>query len=47
MQFENVGRRSFLRTMGAAGMLSALPEAAFALHAGGEQIAVLVVGANE
>ena len=39
MQFENVGRRSFLRTMGAAGMLSALPEAAFALHAGGEQMA--------
>ena len=39
MQFENVGRRSFLRTMGAAGMLSALPEAAFALHGGGEQIA--------
>ena len=33
MQYENLGRRSFLKTMGAAGMLSALPEAAFGLHA--------------
>jgi predicted dehydrogenase len=39
MQFESVGRRSFLKTMGAAGMLSALPEAAFGLHAGGGHIA--------
>jgi len=39
MQFEGSGRRSFLKTMGAAGMLSALPEAAFGLHAGGGQIA--------
>ncbi len=39
MRFESVGRRSFLKTMGAAGMLSALPEAAFGLHAGGGQIA--------
>jgi len=39
MQFESVGRRSFLKTMGAAGMLSALPEAAFGLHPGGGQIA--------
>lgn len=33
MQSENVGRRYFLKTMGAAGVLSALPEAAFGLHA--------------
>ena len=39
MQFESVGRRSFLKTMGAAGMLSALPEATFGLHPGGAQIA--------
>ncbi len=39
MKFESVGRRSFLKTMGAAGMLSALPDAAFGLHAGGGQIA--------
>jgi len=38
MQFESVGRRSFLKTMGAAGVLSALPEAAFGLHAGGGSI---------
>jgi len=38
MQFENPGRRSFLKTMGAAGMLSALPEAAYGLHPGSEQI---------
>ncbi len=35
MQAERVGRRSFLKNMGAAGMLSALPEAAFGMHAGG------------
>lgn len=39
MQFESVGRRTFLKTMGAAGMLSALPDTAFGLHAGGGQIA--------
>jgi len=38
MQFESAGRRSFLKTMGAAGMLSALPEAAFGLHAGSGSI---------
>jgi hypothetical protein len=38
MQFESAGRRSFLKTMGAAGVLSALPEAAFGLHAGGGSI---------
>jgi predicted dehydrogenase len=39
MQFEDIGRRNFLKTMGAAGMLSTLPEAAFGLHAGSGQIA--------
>jgi predicted dehydrogenase len=34
MQSEIAGRRSFLKTMGAAGMLSALPEVAFGLHSG-------------
>jgi predicted dehydrogenase len=38
MQFESAGRRNFLKTMGAAGVLSALPEAAFGLHAGGGSI---------
>jgi predicted dehydrogenase len=38
MQFESAGRRSFLKTLGAAGVLSALPEAAFGLHAGGGSI---------
>ena len=38
MHFENVCRRSFLKTMGAEGMLSTLPEAAFALHPGGSTI---------
>jgi predicted dehydrogenase len=33
MQLDNAGRRSFLKTMGAAGMLSALPETAQRLHA--------------
>lgn len=48
MQFESVGRRSFLKTMGAAGMLSALPEAAFGLHSGGGHIAneIAVSGAD-
>jgi predicted dehydrogenase len=31
---DGVNRRSFLKTMGGAGMLSALPEAAFGLHTG-------------
>lgn len=38
MKCEDVGRRSFLKTMGAAGMLSTLPEAAFGLHSGGSSI---------
>ena len=49
MQFETIGRRNFLKTVGAAGMLSTLPEAAFGLHAGGGQIAheVVAPGADE
>jgi predicted dehydrogenase len=49
MQFENIGRRNFLKTMGAAGMLSTLPEAAYGLHAGGGHIAreVAASGADE
>ena len=43
MQVETIGRRNFLKTMGAAGMLSTLPEAAFGLHAGGGPIAHEVV----
>ena len=39
MQSESVDRRSFLKVMGAAGMLSTLPEAAFGLHPGGGHIA--------
>jgi predicted dehydrogenase len=39
MQLDSVARRSFLKTMGAAGMLSALPEAALGLHAGSGHIA--------
>jgi len=39
MHSESVGRRSFLKTMGAAGMLSALPETAFGLHTGERPIA--------
>lgn len=38
MQYESSGRRSFLKSMGAAGMLSALPEAAFGLHTGSRSI---------
>ncbi|MGD0547581.1 MAG: Gfo/Idh/MocA family oxidoreductase [Terracidiphilus sp.] len=38
MQLENIGRRSFLRTMGAAGVLSALPEVAFGLQTDGAQV---------
>ena len=39
MQYEKIGRRNFLKTVGAAGMLSTLPEAAFGLHAGGGPLA--------
>ncbi len=38
MQVDGAGRRSFLRTMGAAGMMSALPEAAFGLPPGGGRV---------
>jgi predicted dehydrogenase len=34
MQSDGVGRRAFLKAMGGAGMLSALPEAAFGWHSG-------------
>jgi predicted dehydrogenase len=49
MQFDNIGRRNFLKTVGAAGILSTLPEAALGLHAGGGHIAheVAVPGADE
>jgi len=49
MQIETIGRRNFLKTMGAAGMLSTLPETAFGLHAGGGHIAheVAAPGADE
>jgi predicted dehydrogenase len=38
MRNESVGRRSFLKTMSAAGMMSALPESAFSLHIGSGQV---------
>ncbi len=49
MQFETIGRRNFLKTIGAAGMLSTLPEAALGLHAGGGHIAheIAAPGADE
>src|SRR5271157_3426559 len=49
MQFENVDRRNFLKTVGAASILSTLPEAAFGLHAGGGHIAheIAALGDNE
>jgi predicted dehydrogenase len=49
MQFDNIGRRNFLKTVGAASMLTTLPEAAFGLHAGGGHIAheIAVPGADE
>ncbi|MGD0295430.1 MAG: Gfo/Idh/MocA family oxidoreductase [Terracidiphilus sp.] len=49
MQFKNIGRRNFLKTMGAAGMFSTLPEAALGLHANGGHIAheVVAPGADE
>jgi predicted dehydrogenase len=39
MHMEGVNRRSFLKTMSSAGMLAALPEAAFGLHPGGGELA--------
>jgi predicted dehydrogenase len=49
MQFDNIGRRNFLKTVGAVGMLSTLPEAALGLHAGSGQITheVAAPGADE
>jgi len=38
MQFDTIGRRSFLKTVGAVGMLSTLPETALGLHAGSGHI---------
>jgi predicted dehydrogenase len=38
MHGDGVNRRSFLKTMSSAGMLAALPEAAFGLHPGGSQL---------
>ena len=38
MEIESVGRRSFLKAMGAVGMFSGLPEAAFGLHLGSGHI---------
>jgi predicted dehydrogenase len=39
MHMDGVNRRSFLKTMSSAGMLAALPEAAFGLHPGGGELA--------
>jgi predicted dehydrogenase len=49
MQFDNIGRRNFLKTVGAASMLSTLPEAAFGLQAGSGQVTheVATPGADE
>jgi predicted dehydrogenase len=49
MQFENLDRRFFLKTAGAAGMLSTLPEAAFGMHSGSGHVAheVAAPGADE
>ena len=38
MQNDGPNRRSFLKTVSSAGMLAALPEAAFGLHAGGGNV---------
>ena len=46
MQYEKIGRRNFLRTAGAAGMLSALPEAALGLHGGAGSIVHEVAAAG-
>ena len=49
MQYENLDRRFFLKTAGAAGMLSTLPEAALGLQAGSGHISheVAAPGADE
>jgi len=51
MRLDNGDRRSFLKSMGAAGMLSALPETAIGLHANGghiaHEISALGPGADE
>src|SRR5271163_1209334 len=47
MEIENVGRRSFLKAMGAVGMSSTLPEAAFALHPGDGHILHEVAAAGQ
>jgi predicted dehydrogenase len=44
MRNESLGRRSFLKTMSAAGMLSAIPEAAFGSQRGGRQVTEEVAG---
>ena len=46
MRNESLGRRSFLKAMSAAGMLSALPEAAFGIQTSGGQVAHEVAGAG-
>jgi predicted dehydrogenase len=46
MRYEKIGRRNFLRTAGAAGMLSALPEAALGLHGGAGSIVHEVAAAG-
>jgi predicted dehydrogenase len=49
MQIETIGRRNFLKTVGAAGMFSTLPEAAFGMYSGSGHIAheVAAPGADE
>jgi len=49
MQYENLDRRFFLKSAGAAGMLSTLPEAAFGMHSGSGHIAheIAAPGADE
>jgi predicted dehydrogenase len=46
MQYEKIGRRNFLKTAGAVGMLSALPEAALGLHGGAGSIVHEVAAAG-
>jgi predicted dehydrogenase len=46
MRNENRNRRSFLKTLGAAGMMSALPEAALGWRPGGEPIVHQVAAAG-
>jgi predicted dehydrogenase len=47
MRNDSFGRRSFLKTMSAAGMLSALPESAFGLRMGTGQVAQEVAGPGQ